>query len=313
MEEDQLTSTAEAARKRRDLRRRRILENSDNRMKRLMGQADTSSDLSPEGVVQDDTADGTNMWKESRPAGMVQQSPVDRNQGLRVPNAGGVAPVESSMLRPDMQQHYTQDYYSSTPIISRRTVPGTQGRNTTSPDLISPDLARPPVHTSYTAANQQTAYYDNNTATQFPLQQQANNSLYSLLGSTHQPATQQQLYAAAEVIAFNKKRSVICLVLGFLVRILLIFAFGRKFIQSMVYPFFALEIVFIGYQHAAGMDIGSGMQSGLWLTILTLCGIKKEFIDSYKLIMTIITTVGDDFTIYFFAFAIIHAMGKYFV
>ena len=43
MEEDQLTSTAEAARKRREMRRRRILENSDNRMKRLMGQPEDLS------------------------------------------------------------------------------------------------------------------------------------------------------------------------------------------------------------------------------------------------------------------------------
>lgn len=303
-------STAEAARKRRETRRRKILENSDNRMKRLMGQPDDLSDPStPNSAVQDGTNTGTNMWKESRPDAVVYQNPGDRNQ-MRVPNAGS-SPVEGHLLRPDMQQHYTQDHYSSTPVIMRRNVPGSQGQNVASPDLISPDLARPPIHYS-NAVNQQTAY--NNALTQFPQQQQtASNSLYNLLGSSHQPATQQQLVAASEVIAFNKKRSVVCLILGFIIRILLVFSIGRRFIQSMVYPFFALEIVFLGYQHAAGMDIGSGMQSGLWLTILTLCGIKKEFIDSYKLIMTIITTVGDDFTIYFFAFAVIHALGKYFV
>ncbi len=53
-------------------------------------------------------------------------------------------------------------------------------------------------------------------------------------------------------------------------------------------------------------DLSVGMPGGMWLTVLTLCGINQDIIDTYKTIMAIISSVTDDFIIYFFAFIVIH-------
>ena len=48
------------------------------------------------------------------------------------------------------------------------------------------------------------------------------------------------------------------------------------------------------------------MPGGMWVSVLMLCGIKKEILHTYKTIMAVIATVTDDFIVYFFAFVLVH-------
>lgn len=160
------------------------------------------------------------MWRDSRQDGVTYRNIQQQGmgQGLRVPDVRSPG-VESHMLRPGVDQHYTQDYYSSTPVVQRRPY----GDNTH--DLISPDLARPPLH----AYSEHTGMYNNASYSQ-------TRGINSWLAGTQQaqPATPHQLAATAQLATFNKTRSLICLALGFLVRIALYFHFGRKFVQVIL-------------------------------------------------------------------------------
>lgn len=108
-------------------------------------------------------------------------------------------------------------------------------------------------------------------------------------------------------LAFRKFRTMFVLLVGFLVRVAFMYDFGQLYIQTILNPFVALEISFLGFQKSAGMDFGGQANGGI-ISALILLGVRQPIINTYKQVLGASTDACQDFALYFFAFVITHVL-----
>lgn len=121
--------------------------------------------------------------------------------------------------------------------------------------------------------------------------------------------TQASQTADGSAASVNTFRTFIWLLAGIVVRLAITSRFNT-YIQTLMYPFIAIEISIYGTQYALGIDVTGGnmLKSGLWISLLHLAGIERNLIESYGLIMGYVYSTLDDFAVYLFAFVLTHVI-----
>lgn len=104
-------------------------------------------------------------------------------------------------------------------------------------------------------------------------------------------------------------RIVMCVATSFMSRSVLRLGFGLFMVESIFLPFFAMEI-FITYILETYLKDSIKVQSQgtLISAALMLCGIKPELMGVYHKIMSHVASVTNDFSVYFFSFVIWNAL-----
>ncbi|KAK0056199.1 hypothetical protein Bpfe_014286 [Biomphalaria pfeifferi] len=97
--------------------------------------------------------------------------------------------------------------------------------------------------------------------------------------------------------------------LAFISRQLLKLGIGLLIIPSIFFPFIILEatIIYLCQVHLKYIPL-TGSRGNLMSAALILCGLKQEVLESYHLIMTHINTALSDLGIYFFAFIVCYGL-----
>jgi len=278
--EKQLSNAAEAAQQRREIRRRKILNNQADRMKKLTGFEDKKEcvDVCPDenGSAQylSDIYDiqskkaATDESTVTRRARTISWESHEDPNSLMDHHSSNVSRLPSTRTTHSQDRQMTEE----------RTVTPARPGNELPPDFLR--LAQDMM---------------------------AGLQGEDLLGPQSRGETGLAQPDQSVINSVIRWRYILTLLLGVLVRFSFILSLGEQYVQSIFYPFVAFEICIVGYQKALGLDLGAGV-GGIWLLVLQLCGVRRELIQSYRQTMGIASTAFEDFTSYLFSFIMTHVI-----
>lgn len=267
--QETLYNAADAARKRRDLRRKKIMNSPEERMRRLMGinggTRDSSTSLDRESSLQPPTSCFSDVYEE--------HSPSVARRSVSQPREDSGA----TRRNVNWERQYSEDLNSNS-AQQMSGNPAVQWGQLAQ-DFMSPDS---------------------------PL-----NAVNASLFGEQATDTELEKRVQAITLQFNRWRYVLSLIMGLIIRIVFMLNLGDDYVESIFYPFIALEVCFVGYQKAIGLELG-GCIGGLWIMMLKLSGVQPQLIDSYKQLTGVVTAAMEDFCAFFFSFAMVHLFAESF-
>ncbi|XP_005092975.2 uncharacterized protein LOC101860480 [Aplysia californica] len=100
-----------------------------------------------------------------------------------------------------------------------------------------------------------------------------------------------------------------CVFTALVARYVLTFGIGLFYFQTIVLPFIVMELTLAYLSHTQLKHLGHPSPKGtVWSAALMLCGIKQELIDSYNVIMSRVAATTNNFCCYLFSFIIWNAV-----
>ncbi|GFR74410.1 calcium signal-modulating cyclophilin ligand [Elysia marginata] len=274
----------------REARRRKITQNAQARMNKLLGRPDladteskeVSSSLTPQSspVVESSKEDGDVHQTEPQSPLPTQNSPYNlrRRPQRSDPPTVPVKKIVTHVIQPTELRAPTEEIVApaSTETKHLPTADGQQERPVATPE----------------------------TTETFPLLDSAPQAQASTSVKNEIPNS-----TTFDAKALELFRIVVCITTSFVSRSVLRFGFGLFMVESIFLPFFAMEIFFAYIMETYLKDVSPVQSQGTMISAaLMLCGIKPELMGIYHKIMSHVAIVTSDFSVYFFSFVIWNAL-----
>ncbi|RUS86155.1 hypothetical protein EGW08_006103 [Elysia chlorotica] len=274
----------------REARRRKITQNAQARMNKLLGlpgETDTENEAiirSPSLEVAPDSSSARNDAGPARPPSPAQASPSPYNLRRRTQRSEfsvspdqNTAPVAPKEMPTELLTSVEEDWSQVSEEDSQVSV------------------SRFPPERPSTSDNIDTEVPENLDATP-----QTEDS----------PSTEiQQPLNAFDVKALELLRVVVCVTTSLFCRLVLRLGIGLFLVESIFLPFFAMELIYSYIIEAYFKDVIPAQTQGTLVSAaLMLCGIKPELMGVYHKIMSHVGIVMSDFSLYFFSFVVWNAL-----
>ncbi|KAK3106511.1 hypothetical protein FSP39_021448 [Pinctada imbricata] len=101
---------------------------------------------------------------------------------------------------------------------------------------------------------------------------------------------------------FEMFRVLGCVLLAILCRMVLKTGYGLLYFQSVILPFVSLQFGLYYYKQQIVKDLVLQHRNNMMVTLLVLCGVKKDILTLYNNIMGYLTAIGEDFCLFVFVF-----------
>ncbi|XP_013414948.1 uncharacterized protein LOC106176903 [Lingula anatina] len=253
---------------RREQRRRRILRNSEDRLRKIVsGQRKTEEQTESHEVHRDSGS-------PSSPTGSADNDPLNQTESTNHNNSANL-----DSIIPDLNNSRTQ----AEPLTEKATEtsqPGVRQRIGTKSSEQSHS-----VDSTESRLLHSNAYVDDGSETTSDVQVLKSNK------------------DAAQFLGIA--RFVGSLLLGVVLNLML-HSIGLL-MQSVILPFILVEATVVWYQVTHKLH-KTGVQGSLLTSALLLNGINKDIIDNYNTTMAIVTNILEDFATVMFSFVLIQAV-----
>ncbi|GFO28627.1 calcium signal-modulating cyclophilin ligand [Plakobranchus ocellatus] len=259
----------------REARRRKITQNAQARMNKLLGRPSemAATEQVPNSVTLP-SVQSSQPKEGNHPPSLTQSSPYNlrrRNQKLDSPSLS--SGTDKALISPSISD--------SKP----------------SPKVTSASIVNTPMQASETGDMEHIPVSEN-APTEDVQPQTGESTNYGRPTTNNFDAKSLELF-----------RVVACITTAFLSRYILTFGFGLFMVDSIFLPFFTMEAFITYLIETYCKDLSTWASRGtLMSAALMLCGIKPELMGVYNNIMGYVTMLASDFGIYFFSFLIWHSL-----